>query len=424
MANYETGINVILGGNIGPRIRAALEEYAQRKGMPYKEYIKTHTGFMAALLALNNVSGMRVYDVVEEEAFDESAIAARKKGPNFILDDQTHIFFRKGGYDRIAPQGEEQMEGMDTTRKKLVPGSAGIVDMTKDTWVKEVFFDSDTDVTFLNTLSFGEYYGGKDYFGTEECVEVAAEVNEKYPGRVLTLGTVEPNKEDCLEKLEYYFKELKITGLKLYPWDASSKRGWFSDDEKVAYPLWEKCLELGINKIHIHKGLPASYAMSKFVHPQDMDQPAKDFPNLNFVIYHAGFPYIDEMVGLKTGGAAGRQARQNLYVDIGSTFALQVNTPGALAHNMGKLLRYIGPECICWGTDTPIWGSPQWQIEALRKFVVPDDLIAQYGYPEFTDADKELIFGGNMARLYGLNVDKIKSQIKDDKISQVRAAVA
>ncbi len=54
MANYETGANVILGGSIDPRIRAALEKYAQRKGMPVREYVNTHTGFMAALLALNN----------------------------------------------------------------------------------------------------------------------------------------------------------------------------------------------------------------------------------------------------------------------------------------------------------------------------------------------------------------------------------
>ena len=63
---YETGVNVILGCSVGPRIRASLAEYAQRKGMPMSEYAKTHTGFMAALLALNKLAGMRVYDVVEE----------------------------------------------------------------------------------------------------------------------------------------------------------------------------------------------------------------------------------------------------------------------------------------------------------------------------------------------------------------------
>jgi predicted TIM-barrel fold metal-dependent hydrolase len=419
MANLETGVNVILGGNIGPRIRETLTEYAQRKGMPLNEYVKTHTGFMAALLALNKASGMRVYDVVEEEAFDESAIASRRRGPNFILDDQTHIFFRQGGYDNASPEGIEFLDVLGGGRRSIVPGSQGIVEMTKDTWVKEVFFDSDTDVTFLNTLAFGEYFGGKDYFGTEECVEVGREVNELYPGRVLTLGTIEPNREGHLEKLEYYVKELKMTGLKLYPWDATSQGGWYQDDEKLAYPLWEKCLELGVDKIHIHKGIPASFTMAKYVHPQDIDLPIRDFPNLNFIIYHAAFPYVDELTALNTG----RTPRPNLYVDLGSTFAMLVNTPVALAHNMGKLLRHIHADHICWGTDTPIWGAPEWQIEAMRKLTIPDELIAGYGYPEFTDADKEQIFGGNMARLYGLNVDEMKNRIKDDKISQVRASI-
>lgn len=419
MSSYETGVNVIRSGSVGPRIRVALEEYAGRKGMPLREYVKTRTGFMAALLALNKLAGMRVYDVVEEEAFDESVIIARRKDPDFILDDQSHIFFRKGGYEDASPEGIEFLETLGGMRKSIVPDSQGLIDTTKDTWMKEVFFLADTDVTFLNTLAFGEYFGGKDYFGTEECVEVAKEVNELYPGRVLTLGTIEPNREGHLEKLEYYVKELKMTGLKLYPWDATSKGGWWADDEKLAYPLWEKCLELGIDKIHIHKGLPASFTMAKYVHPLDLDQPIRDFPKLNFIVYHAGFPYIDELTSINIG----RSPRPNLYVDVGTTFALLVNTPMALAHAMGKLLRYVGADHICWGTDTPIWGPPQWQIEALRKLTIPDELIAGYGYPEFTDVDKELIFGKNMARLYGLNIAEIKTRIKNDAISQARRAL-
>jgi len=419
MSNYEAGVNVILGGSVGPRIRVALEEYAGRRGMPLREYIKTHTGFMAALLTLNKLAGMRVYDVVEEEALDESAITARRKSPEFILDDQSHIFFRKGGYEDASPEGIEFIETLGGMRKSLVSDSQGIIDTTKETWVKEVFFLADTDVTFLNTLAFGEYFGGKAYFGTEECVEVAKEVNELYPGRVLTLGTIEPNREGHLEKLEYYVKELKMTGLKLYPWDATSKGGWWADDEKLAYPLWQKCLELGIDKIHIHKGIPASFTMAKYVHPLDLDQPLRDFPKLRFIVYHAGFHYVDELTSINIG----RPRRPNLYVDLGTTFALLVNTPVALAHVMGKLLRHMGADHICWGTDTPIWGPPQWQIEALRKLTIPDELMAGYGYPEFTDRDKDLIFGKNMARLYGLDIDEVKSRIKNDAISQARKAL-
>src|SRR5271166_1132707 len=98
MSRYETGVNVILGGSIGPRIRASLEQYARQRCMPLREYVKTRAGFMGALLALNKACGMRVYDVEEVEAVDEAAIVARHQPPDFILDDQSHIYFRKGGY--------------------------------------------------------------------------------------------------------------------------------------------------------------------------------------------------------------------------------------------------------------------------------------------------------------------------------------
>ena len=47
--------------------------------------------------------------------------------------------------------------------------------------------------------------------------------------------------------------------------------------------------------------------------------------------------------------------------------------------------------------------------------------MAGYNYPELTDADKELIFGRNMARLYDIDVDKLKGQFMVDKISQAKA---
>lgn len=135
MADYETGVNNLLGGTIGPRIRASLEQYAQKKGLPFREYVKTQTGFMAALLSLNKACNMDVYDVIEDEAFDESVIAARRRGPSFILDDQSHIFFRKGGYEDASPEGMAFLESLGGGRTSIVPGSQGIVDMTKETWV-------------------------------------------------------------------------------------------------------------------------------------------------------------------------------------------------------------------------------------------------------------------------------------------------
>ena len=82
---------------------------------------------MGDLPALNKASGMRVYDVTEEEALDEAAIEARRKAPGFILDDQTHIFFRRGGYEDAAPEGLTFLDSIGGGRKSIVRGSQGHV---------------------------------------------------------------------------------------------------------------------------------------------------------------------------------------------------------------------------------------------------------------------------------------------------------
>ncbi|MEX0710947.1 MAG: hypothetical protein WD278_01270 [Pirellulales bacterium] len=43
-----------------------------------------------------------------------------------------------------------------------------------------------------------------------------------------------------------------------------------------------------------------------------------------------------------------------------------------------------GPERILWGTDS-IWnGSPQSQIERLRRLAIKDELVERHGYPQLT----------------------------------------
>ena len=59
---------------------------------------------------------------------------------------------------------------------------------------------------------------------------------------------------------------------------------------------------------------------------------------------------------------------------------------------------------MCWGTDAVWTGSPQWQIEALRRLEIPEDMQKKYGFAPLGPADgpvKSAIFGGNNARLYG-----------------------
>ena len=70
---------------------------------------------------------------------------------------------------------------------------------------------------------------------------------------------------------------------------------------------------------------------------------------------------------------------------------------------MGALLKGLGPERVVWGTDALWTGSPQWQIEGLRRMEIPEDMQKKFGFKPIGAADgpiKTAIFSGNSARLY------------------------
>ena len=86
-----------------------------------------------------------------------------------------------------------------------------------------------------------------------------------------------------------------LKGVKLYTaeWHENGSRGWKLTD-KESYRFLEKCQELGITNIHAHKG-PTIWPLNKDAFSmEDVDQTATDFPDLNFIIEHAGIPRIDD----------------------------------------------------------------------------------------------------------------------------------
>jgi uncharacterized protein len=48
----------------------------------------------------------------------------------------------------------------------------------------------------------------------------------------------------------------------------------------------------------------------------------------------------------------------------------------------------FGADHVLWGTDSVWRGSPQWQIEALRRLEMPQSLMNQFAYRPLTTAVK------------------------------------
>ena len=404
MTPEEQGASYFLAGHMGERISQHVDGHAAKARMSRRNFLGSASGFAAAMLAVNNITGMKFFEVTEAEAMDPAAAkeikVARKPGADFIVDAHTHICWRKDGYIpgvNTTERGMWFVQLLDDLGKAMgLPN--GTKDMTVENFGKLILEGSDTSVAIFNPFGFREDYGGKDMIPIEE----QAEVKQRWPDRTVMLGgglTPNQGRGETLDRLQMFVEKYKISGLKLYTFDSTPKRGWWFDDQKLAYPIWEKARKLGLKNIGCHKGIPFGQFMARYAHAEDFDAVCDDFPDLNFIAYHSAWPYHSELAALK----GFKPQRKNLYSEVGSAFAATVTSrPLECAHLLGTLLRDLGPDYVMWGTDSALWGNPQWQIEAFRKFQIPDQLVEGHGYPKLTDEIKAKVFGLNAARIWNL----------------------
>jgi hypothetical protein len=87
---------------------------------------------------------------------------------------------------------------------------------------------------------------------------------------------------------------------------------------------------------------------------------------------------------------------------------------------LGQLVDAFGADHVLWGTDSIWYGTPQWQIEAFRRFEIPQELIDKHKYAPLTRTVKEQIFGLNAARVFGVDVTAKRNEIPKDYLSRMK----
>src|SRR5438105_3768381 len=233
-------------------------------------------------------------------------------------------------------------------------------------------------------------------------------------------------------------EKLKIDAWKGYSGvgRAKGKQGWRLDDEKLAYPALEYSRKKGIKNICVHKGLPFPGEL-KWWSPMDVTGAAMDFPDLNFLVYHSGFKGLEDAFPAAEDGfrktsyipwvsdicswQKTNPQVSNIYMEMGSTFAMMVSSsPLLAAYVLGMIIDAFGPDHVLWGTDSIWWGSPQWQIEAFRRLEMPDQLMKRFGWTPLTDDVKRRIFGLNAARVYRVDPEAKRNPMPGDYIEKLR----
>lgn len=429
------------------RIREMADHLGRRHGMSRRGFLASAAGMAAAFLAMNEVFG-RVFEVTAAEAADPGVALARADAlaGQFVFDVQTHFVrddFKQDGLLGLAQYAKQHWN----------PALAGEKDLARykfENYVKEIYVDSDTKVALLSGAPFDD--PSWDLVSNDQIAAARTAINRIAGSRrLLGHAVFTPKKNGWMNEVDRAIATLKPDSWKgytigdpLFP----SKQGsfWRLDDEKLMYPFYEKISKTGINTVCIHKGLlPADYEKSwpqvwQYATVADLGKAAKDWPQLNFVIYHGALRAFLEApdAALTEFEQTGRIkwatdlaeipskfGVSNVYGEIGTAFANSaVANPRFAAAFVGTLVRGLGPERVLWGSDSVWYGSPQWQIEALRRLEIPEDMRRQHGFAPLGAADglvKTAIFGGNAASLYGVHVKAALGEITGDKIAAIRA---
>jgi uncharacterized protein len=408
------------------------ERQARRLSIDRRSFLRTSAGMATAFLALNKVFGD--YFTVRAAEAAEPAAAQEGRVDYFIFDVQTH-HVEAGRELPLLIDWRNQARAWNS----FLEGPAEPAEIHLENYIKEVFLDSETDVATISgvpSLSDEENILPPDKMArSRNWINLIARSR-----RMVSHGLFSPDLGSRnLESMHVQAEKLKLeawkgyTGLGL----GADKNGWWVDDEKVAYPALELARKLKVRNICLHKGLALGLFNEEHCHPRDIAKVSKDFPDLNFLIYHSGLRSVEDAARAVRPDApdGGRlpwvsdlceMRRQNprmtnVYMELGSTFGMSVITsPEAACHILGMIIGAFGADHVLWGTDSVWWGSPQWQIEALKRLQMPESLQKRYGYQPLTTEVKRQIFGLNAARLYGVDPQERRNPVPSDYVDRLR----
>jgi uncharacterized protein len=324
-----------------------------------------------------------------------------------VFDGVAHVF----NFDKknaLGPPGEMFNNHLYAFHAALTPEGQTVLppeeflrQWTVDEIDDMVYRQSTTDMLCAMPLPLTDLF--KDGLSPwEECAELA----RRNPERTVFWGSVNPLEgRRAIDLMERQVGEFGAKAFKFYNvrYDYGRPFPWRMDDPQVAFPVFEKAQELGVNLIGVHKGVPLGPQPIEATQTWDMDGAAANFPELNFVIFHVGLPFIDEVCWQLI-------RHPNLYASIAATINFIVRSPRQFAEVLGKLLWWCGEDKIIYGSEAPIW-QPQWALDAFWNFQLPQDLVEGWGYPQLTETAKRKILGENLLRLHGMDVEATRARL-------------
>jgi uncharacterized protein len=211
--------------------------------------------------------------------------------------------------------------------------------------------------------------------------ELVAGLAERHPGRFIPFAGVDLLKGmEAVRELEHLVRDRGFRGLSLRPFMI----GLPADDRRY-YPLYAKCVELGI-PLSIHTSANwTTVSVNDLGHPRHVDPVAADFPELQIVMSHAGYPWVLEAVLLAW-------KYPNVYLELAAHRPKYLAAPGTGWEPLLRFGQTTIKEKVLFGTGWFLLGRPPGQIlDEFRALPVSEDVL-------------ELWLHGNAERLLAVPV--------------------
>jgi predicted TIM-barrel fold metal-dependent hydrolase len=225
----------------------------------------------------------------------------------------------------------------------------------------EIFDSSGIDMgcTFAPLIEGGDF----DDYEYEKSNRFIYEASRRYPDRIIGYARVNPNLGvQALDEMKRCHDEYGFRGLKLHPdWE------YFYMHGPTVRPVLDRAAEYGWPVI-FHSGY---YPLSQ---PTLAFPLADSYPTVNFILAHLSYRHTADAIVVA-------ERCSNVYLEPSGN---------ATATAIAEVLARLGPGKLLYGSDLP-YTEPRDVMDKIRL------------QPGITPAALEQIFGGNLARLLGLD---------------------
>jgi predicted TIM-barrel fold metal-dependent hydrolase len=195
-----------------------------------------------------------------------------------------------------------------------------------------------------------------------------AAIRDRHPDRFIAFAGIDVLRgADAVRELEHWIGERGFRGLSLRPFMLG-----FPADDRRCYPLYEKCVELGVPvSIHASANWTTSRP-SELGHPRHFDRVACDFPELTLVLSHGGYPWVLEACLL-----AWKHPR--LYLELAAHRPRYFTAPGAGWEPLFRFGQTTIQDKVLYGTGAFLLARPAKElVDEFRALPVHPQVMEKW----------------------------------------------